>query len=38
MHGSPVAYKNPDHGIMLFVQGERGTVQGAFEFSLPISV
>jgi len=27
IHGSPVGYKSPDHGIMLFVQGENGTVQ-----------
>ncbi len=29
IHGSPVGYKSPDHGIMLFVQGENGTVQAA---------
>lgn len=27
IHGSPVGYKSPDHGVMLFVQGENGTVQ-----------
>jgi hypothetical protein len=27
IHGTPVGYKSPDHGIMLFVQGENGTVQ-----------
>jgi hypothetical protein len=27
IHGSPVGYKSPDHGIMLFVQGENDTVQ-----------
>jgi hypothetical protein len=27
IHGSPVGYKSPDHGIMLFVQGENGAVQ-----------
>ena len=29
IHGSPVGYKSPDHGIMLFVQGENGPVQAA---------
>ncbi len=29
IHGSPVGYKSPDHGIMLFVQGENGTAQAA---------
>jgi hypothetical protein len=29
IHGSPVGYKSPDHGIMLFVQGENGAVQAA---------
>jgi hypothetical protein len=27
IHGSPVGYKSPDHGFMLFVQGENDTVQ-----------
>jgi hypothetical protein len=27
IHGTPVGYKSPDHGTMLFVQGENGTVQ-----------
>jgi len=27
IHGSPVGYKSPDLGMMLFVQGENGTVQ-----------
>jgi hypothetical protein len=27
IHGSPVGYKSPDHGMMLFVQGENGAVQ-----------
>lgn len=27
IHGSPVGYKSPDHGVMLFVQGENGPVQ-----------
>jgi hypothetical protein len=26
IHGTPVGYKSPDHGVMLFVQGENGTV------------
>ena len=26
IHGSPVGYKSPDHGVMLFVQGENGPV------------
>jgi hypothetical protein len=37
IHGTPVGYKSPDHGIMLFVQGENGTVQAvglAADFSL----
>lgn len=27
IHGQPVGYKSPDHGVMLFVQGENGTAQ-----------
>ena len=27
IHGSPVGYNSPDHGTMLFVQGENGAVQ-----------
>jgi hypothetical protein len=27
IHGTPVGYRSPDHGVMLFVQGENGTVQ-----------
>jgi hypothetical protein len=27
IHGSPVGYKSPDHGTMLFVQGENDAVQ-----------
>jgi hypothetical protein len=27
IHATPVGYKSPDHGIMLFVQGENGAVQ-----------
>jgi hypothetical protein len=27
IHGSPVAHKSRDHGIMQFVQGENGPVQ-----------
>lgn len=27
IHGQPVAYKSPDHGIMHFVQGENGPVR-----------
>jgi hypothetical protein len=27
IHGSPVGYRSPDHGILLFVQGENGAVQ-----------
>jgi hypothetical protein len=37
IHGTPVGYKSPDHGIMLFVQGENGAVQAvglAADFSL----
>lgn len=27
VHGSPVCYKSPDHGVMLFVGGENGPVR-----------